>query len=500
MRIYENPIIPGFYPDPSIFREGEDYYLVNSSFEFFPGVPLWHSRDLVNWEQMGYILTRESQLPLERCRVSGGIYAPTLRRHNGIWYMITTNTHAGGNFLVHAEDIRGPWSDPVWIDHDGIDPSLFWDDDGRVYYTGTWIDGSNPQGIGQFEIDVNTGKKLSETKTIWYGTGGRCPEGPHMYKINGWYYLLIAEGGTEYGHMVTIARSRSVWGPFESCPHNPILTHRDDICSPFQALGHSDLVTDPEGNWWIVFHAIRPTNAQLHHIGRETMLAPLRWDDAGWPVVNEGKSVTAAMTGPGEGVGSVPNNWKDSFRGNTFAPRWSWLRNPDMTNYTLSQDGLTLRGSETTLDDIDTSTFLGIRQQQFDQRYETRMTLSGEGGCAGITVFHTAEHHYDLCVRRRGAGCAVWLRKRVADMQTESGPVLFADTDTLVLRIDTDRHTYRFFAGPREDALVQIGTGRSQLLSTEAMPCTFTGCFAGLFAQGDTEAVFRYFSAGTPAL
>ena len=500
MRIYKNPIIPGFYPDPSIFREGEDYYLVNSSFEFFPGVPLWHSRDLVNWKQMGYILTRESQLPLERCRVSGGIYAPTLRRHNGIWYMITTNTHAGGNFLVHAEDIRGPWSDPVWIDHDGIDPSLFWDDDGRVYYTGTWIDGSNPQGIGQFEIDVNTGKKLSETKTIWYGTGGRCPEGPHMYKINGWYYLLIAEGGTEYGHMVTIARSRSVWGPFESCPHNPILTHRDDICSPFQALGHSDLVTDPEGNWWIVFHAIRPTNAQLHHIGRETMLAPLRWDDAGWPVVNEGKSVTAAMTGPGEGVGSVPNNWKDSFRGNTFAPRWSWLRNPDMTNYTLSQDGLTLRGSEITLDDIDTSTFLGIRQQQFDQRYETRMALSGEGGCAGITVFHTAEHHYDLCVRRQGAGCAVWLRKRVADMQTESGPVLFADTDTLVLRMDTDRHTYRFFAGPRQDALVQIGTGRTQLLSTEAMPCTFTGCFAGLFAQGDTEAIFRYFSAGSPAL
>lgn len=498
MRSYQNPIIPGFFPDPSICREGGDYYLVNSSFEFFPGVPLWHSRDLVNWEQLGYILTRESQLPLDGCRVSGGIYAPTLRCHEGTWYMITTNTHRGGNFLVHAPDVRGPWSDPVWIDHDGIDPSLFWDQDGKVYYTGTWIDETGRQGIGQFQIDVSTGAKLSDTRTIWYGTGGRCPEGPHMYKREGWYYLLIAEGGTEYGHMVTIARSRSVWGPFESCPRNPILTHRDDICSPFQALGHTDMVTDEDGNWWMVFHAIRPTNAQLHHIGRETMLAPFVWDEEGWPVVNGGRSVTASMTGPGEGTAASQTGWRDDFSGDGFHPRWSWLRNPDMGNYTLSQQGLTLSGSETTLDDLDTATFLGVRQQQFDQRYETRIRISGEGGYAGMTVFHTAEHHYDLCVRRQGKGCAVTVRKRVADILVESDDVCFDDTDTLVLRIEANRNEYTFFAGPEEGQLVTIGTGRTQLLSTEAMPCTFTGCFAGLFAQGDTQAVFRYFSAAVP--
>ena len=208
MLTYQNPILPGFYPDPSICRVGEDYYLVNSSFEFFPGVPLWHSRDLVNWEQKGYVLTRESQLPLRNGRTSGGIFAPTIRCHNGRFYMITTNVTDGGNFFVWTDDINGEWSDPVWIDHEGIDPSLFWDDDGKVYYAGT---GRYEQGIYQFEIDLETGKKLSDTKIIWKGTGGKCPEGPHMYKINSWYYLMIAEGGTEYGHKETIARSRSVW-------------------------------------------------------------------------------------------------------------------------------------------------------------------------------------------------------------------------------------------------------------------------------------------------
>ena len=495
MRTYENPIIPGFNPDPSICKVGEDYYLVTSSFEFSPGVPLWHSRDLVNWTQLGHILTRESQLPLKNCRVSGGIYAPTLRYHNGRFYMITTNTHVGGNFLVWAEDILGPWSDPVWIDHDGIDPSLFWDDDGRVYYTGTWIDGDDPQGIGQFQIDIETGKKLSETKIIWYGTGGRCPEAPHMYKLGDWYYLMIAEGGTEYGHMVTMARSRNIWGPFESCPRNPILSHRDDICSPFQAIGHADITIDDDGNWWMVFHGIRPTNAQLHHIGRETMLAPFVWDEDGWPLVNCGKSVTAVMTGPGQGTQIRKKCWRDDFHGNAYDPRWTWLRTPQMDHYILTGQSLTLRGSCTTLDDIDTSTFLGIRQQQLSIRYETQMQFSGETGCAGITIFHTAEHHYDLCAKRVNRGVQLWLRKRVADILAESQPVLVDNTDSLVLRIDADKNFYTFSAGADSHHLITIGTGRTQLLSTEAMPCTFTGCFAGLFAEGDIEATFSYFTS-----
>lgn len=485
MHTYKNPIIPGFYPDPSICRVGEDYYLVNSSFEFFPGVPLWHSKDLANWEQIGYVLTRESQLPLDNAWTSGGIYAPTIRYHDGRFYMITTNCGGGGNFYVWTDDIYGEWSDPVWIDHGGIDPSLFWDDDGKVYYLGS--------GMHQFEIDLATGKKLSEVKKIWNGTGGRCPEGPHMYKRDGWYYLMIAEGGTEYGHMQTIARSRSVWGPFESCPGNPILTHRDDIGSPFQAVGHADIVDDPDGNWWMVFHAIRPSVAQLHHIGRETMLAPMVWDQDGWPLVNGGKSVTAAMTVEGAGDSIGWQNWRDDFSG-SLNPRWSFLRNPRMDNYGFGSAGLTLAGSGDTLNDH-RPTMLITRQQQFDLRYETEVTLSGTGGQAGLTVFHTCEHHYDLCVKSMDGGCRVWLRRRVVDMDAESAPVFFANADKLILRVDADKTRYIFFAGTDPEHLVQIGTGSTQLMSTEAMRCTFTGCFAGMFAEGDVTAAFSYFSA-----
>ena len=485
MSVYQNPIIPGFYPDPSICRVGEDYYLVNSSFEFFPGVPLWHSRDLANWEQIGYVLTRESQLPLSQAWTSGGIYAPTIRYHNGRFYMITTNCGGGGNFYVWTDDIRGEWSDPVWIDHDGIDPSLFWDDDRKVYYIGS--------GMRQFEIDLETGKKLSEVKQVWTGTGGRCPEGPHMYKRDGWYYLLIAEGGTEYGQMQTIARSRSVWGPFESCPRNPILSHRDDIVSPFQAVGHADIVDDPDGNWWMVFHAIRPTVAQLHHIGRETMLAPMIWDEDGWPLVNGGKSVTASMTVEGAGDSIGWQNWRDDF-GGSLNPRWSFLRNPRMDKYSFCEGRLTLAGCSDTLNDR-YPTMLITRQQQFDLRYETEMSLSGTAGQAGLTVFHTNEHHYDLCVKSQSGGCEVRLRRQVADIAAESAPVFFEGTEKLILRVDADKMKYTFFAGTDPEHLVQIGTGSTQLMSTEVMRCTFTGCFAGVFAEGDVTAAFSYFSA-----
>ena len=190
---YQNPIIPGFHPDPSVCRVGEDYYLVNSSFCYFPGVPLFHSKDLVNWEQIGNCLTRESQVKLTNAGTWGGIYAPTIRYNEGVFYMITTNVSDKGNFLVHTTDPRGEWSEPVWIKQGGIDPSLYFED-GKCYLV------SNPDvGIYLCEINPMTGEQLSESKRIWNGTGGRHPEGPHIYKKDGWYYLLISEGGTEYG-------------------------------------------------------------------------------------------------------------------------------------------------------------------------------------------------------------------------------------------------------------------------------------------------------------
>ncbi|HZK62351.1 MAG TPA: glycoside hydrolase family 43 protein, partial [Anaerovoracaceae bacterium] len=224
---YRNPVIPGFHPDPSVCRVGNDYYLVTSTFEYFPGVPVFHSKDLVNWEQIGHCLTRESQLPLNKCRASGGIYAPTIRYHDGLFYMVVTNVSGGGNFYVTAKDPAGEWSKPFWVNQGGIDPTIFWDEDGKSYFMSNGH--QSTEGIVISEIDLKTGKRTTEPIAVWNGTGGRYPEAPHIYKKDGYYFLLIAEGGTEYGHKVTIARSKNIYGPYESAPGNPILTHINRI-------------------------------------------------------------------------------------------------------------------------------------------------------------------------------------------------------------------------------------------------------------------------------
>ncbi len=508
---YHNPVIPGFYPDPSVCRVGADYYLVNSSFEFFPGVPLYHSTNLVNWQQIGHVLTRQGQLPLTGCRTSGGIFAPTIRHHNGRFYMITTNVGQPlQNFIVHTGDIHGPWSDPILLDQMGIDPSLFWDDDGRCYYVGTH-NAADGQCIGQFELDPDTGKRLSETRPIWYGTGGKCPEGPHMYKVNGLYYLMIAEGGTEYGHMETIARSDNVWGPFESCPHNPILTHRnlmpgyEEMCGPgyvdIQGTGHADLVEDSQGNWWLLFHAVRPTQGQLHHIGRETMLAPVQWVD-GWPVVNGGKPITAQMCTqdtPGAVPGAdgfVPQNPFSVAAAFTqmsrFPADWAHLRNPRPENYRFEQ-GLVLAACSDDLDSLGSPTFAGVRQRQFDAQVTALLEPSPqEGAQSGLTVFHTNEQHYDLLITTQNGQRQALLRKRVCDMVTETPPVTLPGDGAVRLQISSTKQGYTFSVSPQGSGPIELGHGRSQLLSTEVMAGTFTGCFFGVFAQGAAGSKARF--------
>ncbi len=503
---YRNPVIPGFYPDPSVCRVGQDYYLVNSSFEFFPGVPLYHSRDLISWEQIGHVLTRRSQLPLEGCRNSGGIFAPTIRYHEGRFYMVTTNVTGGGHFFVWTDDIHGEWSDPIWVKQMGIDPSLFWDDDGRVYFQSTFYDEkTHSQCIGQSEIDLKTGALLTETQPIWFGTGGKCPEGPHLYKINGSYYLMIAEGGTEYGHMETLSRSENVWGPFEGCPHNPIITQRDftgDYGNPtpdvIHGIGHADLIDDPEGNWWLVFHGFRPSQAMLHHIGRETMVAPVKWDSEGWLSVNGGRPIAPVMELPGK-EGFLPQtdfSFSEDFTGLKSLPaRWAYLRNPVEEHYRLL-DGLTLLGGDP-LDGLGAPTFVGVRQRQFDSVVTVEAEISS-AGCsqeAGITVYHTGEYHYDLIVTRRGGKKVALLRRHVCDLTEKSDCVELPETGRLILQIKSDRLHYEFFAGGANGELRPLGRVRTQPLSTEAMTGTFTGCFFGMFAQGEgCKAEFFSFS------
>jgi alpha-N-arabinofuranosidase len=476
---YQNPIIPGFYPDPSVVRVGEDYYLVNSTFEYFPGVPVFHSRDLINWRQIGHCLTRASQLPLARAGCSGGIYAPTIRYHHGLFYMVTTNVSNLGNFYVTATDPAGEWSEPILVDQGGIDPSLFFDDDGTVYFTSNGA----PGGIGQCVIDPTTGRKLTETRLIWRGTGGRYVEGPHLYKIDGTYYLMCAEGGTEYGHMETIARSDSPWGPFEACPHNPILSHRNRGGHPIQGTGHAEMVQAHDGSWWLAFLGFRNTGGDFHHIGRETFLAPVTWQD-GWPVVAPVELQMDVPTLP-------PHPWpaarvRDDFDG-PLGFAWNYLRNPELANYDLTArpGWLRLHGTALTLDDMDTPTFAGQRQRHLTCRAAARVefTPARAGDEAGLTVLMNNAHHYDLGITRAGNERIAFVRKRIGDLSAvvataalPHGPV------TLEVEAHPDR--YLFSVLPDDAACrVTLGTGLPRYLSSEVAG-GFTGVYFGLYATG----------------
>ena len=332
---FANPVISGFHPDPSVCRVDDTFYLVTSSFEYFPGIPLFQSEDLVTWEKIGHILTRESQLDLRAARASQGIFAPTIRWHDGVFFVTTTNVSGGGHFIVHATDPRGPWSDPVWIEQDGIDPSLFFED-GIAYFQSTVEpepDGEHlpdpgfVRGIQQCIVDPFSGAKMSPSRFLWAGSGGRFPEAPHLFRRGDYYYLLAAEGGTEAGHMVTIARAVSPWGPFESHPANPILSHRS-LATPIQSTGHADFIELKDGSWWSVLLATRPFKG-WHHIGRETFLAPVSWDDDGWPTIGESGTVLTEHVRPSlPPAEATAPSVRDDFEDLELGLEWTSLRRP----------------------------------------------------------------------------------------------------------------------------------------------------------------------------
>jgi beta-xylosidase len=507
---FPNPVIPGFHPDPSVVRVGSDFYLVTSSFEFFPGVPVFTSRDLVHWKQVGHVLTRESQLPLQKARPSGGIYAPTLRYHDGTFYMITTNVDGGGNFFVTAKDPAGPWSEPVWLrDFGGIDPSLFFDADGTVYLTGqgNGVPGQ-PRGIYQTTLDVKTGKLLQPLRLVWDRTGTRYPEGPHLYKIRGRYYLMIAEGGTEYGHMVTIARSDSPWGPFEACPRNPVLTNRqteNDV--PVQGTGHADLVEAPDGTWWMVFLAFRPISGYWHHLGRETFLAPVMWDADGWPVVNGGRPAGLEVKAEGLPAHRFP---EPSVRTAFDAPlgaEWNYLRNPNSSSYSLeTKPGwLTLRGEAAALGAVASPTWIGRRQQHFSVRAATLVDFvpGRDGDEAGISVYMSPDHRYEM-----GVGCAngrrqVFVRQRIGPyLETVTAAAPLEGSEPVVLQVQATPEEYKFsygiaMSGRPQTATTPLGKAAVRYLSSEVAG-GFTGVYLGLYATGNgrpasTPAHFDWF-------
>lgn len=482
---YKNPVIRGFYPDPSVCRAEGKYYLAASSFQYFPGVPLFESRDLVNWTPAGHALTRRSQVMLEGVRSSGGVFAPTLRCHEGRFYMVTTNDSTQQNFYVWADDIRGPWSEPVFVDQGGIDPSLLFDG-GRAYFISNGAADDGRAGVTQCEIDIRTGEKLTPSRCVWQGTGGRCLEAPHMYRIGDYYYLLAAEGGTEYGHMVVCARPREVWGPFESCPHNPVVTNRDQFPAILQGVGHGDLVQDWDGRWHMValgFRQIHPWQA-YHTLGREVFLLPVRWGADGWFTVGRGFAEEEYDL-----PGDFPQERKQvyTFENTRWDEDWCYLRHSHPENYELLEDLAVLRGSGVTLDEAASPTFIGLRQRDFDMELAVEVDL--RGGEGGVTVYMSELEHYDLAVRRSADGFQAVLRRSVGTVRQEEAAGLETGRARLIVRADS--LTYRFFidSGSGERCL---GQGMSKYLSSEVSG-GFTGVVLGLYAAGDGAAEFRSF-------
>lgn len=511
MKKYKNPIIPGFYPDPSICRVDDDYYLVTSSFEFFPGIPIFHSKDLVHWSQIGHVLDRPSQLDLDGVGPSKGIYAPTIRYHEGVYYVISTNVEKGGNFIVTSQNPKGPWSDPIWLeDCPGFDPSLFFEDDGRVYFTGT-CESSNGLGIfGDLEIwlqelDLKSMKLIGKRQVLWSGTGGLFPEGPHIYKVGKWYYLMIAEGTTFHYHSITIARSENLFGPYEGCPHNPILTHRNlGREHPITNVGHGDIVQTQNGEWWMVVLGSRQYGGyydteQIYfggyyrNMGRETFLVPLVWENE-WPVINPGIGrVEFEHQFPDLPEAKVPSLPAcDHFDKDELAYSWNFLRTPreKFWNIDLERSVLKLRLRPESLKELENPSFIARRQQHINYTVRTHMSFTPESNneCGGIVLFQNQDFHYRFIKTLNGSESEIKLIKRFKGKDECLGSAN-VQSQKLYLKVEAREQDLSFYYGEVSEewqTLVENVDGR--ILSTDIAGGELglhTGAYIGLYASSN---------------
>ena len=503
-----NPIMPGFYPDPSICAVGEDYYLCNSTFAYFPGLSLMHSKDLVHWEQIGNVLTRHSQLPLEGAGHSRGLFAPTIRYHEGIFYVICTNVTHGGNFVVTAEDPEGPWSEPHYLeDADGIDPSLFFDDDGKCYYIGTH---ENPDGVkynGDWfiyiaELDLREWKLKGEKMNVWNGALKGCiwPEGPHIYKENGYYYIMHAEGGTGPDHAVMIARSREIGGPYTGNPKNPILTHRHlGRDYPVKYVGHGDLIKTPRGEWFMTMLAVRPLN-RFTTMGRETFLAKVVWEED-WPVVNPGAGMLTErveidlpewdpVKDPGSytsrtgGKTTIPGSSKDyDFTSmKELGDEFLMLRNYPDDMYMLDGEGLKLKAGTDDIRQESSPSFIAIRQQHHSFKSSASFDPSSlkTGESAGLVLIQN--NLYNLRAEVTDGRCRMILCR-------DGNEEVVGETDysgIVTVSIAVDGLDAMVLCGDRE-----IGRASVSDLSTEVAG-GFVGCCIGIYASSNGKGSDTY--------
>jgi alpha-N-arabinofuranosidase len=527
--LYQNPLLSGFYPDPSICRAGTDFYLVTSTFAYFPGIPVFHSKDLAHWTQIGSAIHRPDQLHtngrtgFDGHRISEGLFAPTIRYHNGTFYILCTLIRNGGNFVITAADPAGPWSDPVWLDGAvGIDPSIFFDDDGKVWYTGTRPAPEGEAYPGNWEIylqELNPAvlcgaaqgsPLIGQSHGLWRGALRDCiwPEGPHLYKINGMYYLLHAEGGTGPDHAVCVARSESLFGTWKGKPSNPVVTHRHlgrraDIIN----VGHADMIEDTEGNWWMALLASRPFEG-VCPLGRETFLVPLFWEDD-WPFI-----------GTKSGLVELKIEQRDNKVAATLAARecrsrdyfnqekqqmslplhWLTLRTPakkEDAAFSLTENPAALRlfTQAATMRGKDPPAFAGRRIQHKDWTFSAafEFTPKTAGDAAGIVLLQSEDWQYRLEVTMDADGACFLRLVRAAGAPDEVMALLpYTPPATFVLAASCKDMEITFLYGNDADSLTAFARRADMKILSSEYAGGFVGTLAGLFATGNGADTGNY--------
>jgi xylan 1,4-beta-xylosidase len=527
---YNNPILTGFYPDPSICSVGDDYYIVNSSFSYFPGLPIFHSKDLVNWKQIGHAMDRPEQLDLKGAHVTRGLFAPTIRYNKGIFYIICTLIDKGGNFVITAKDPKGPWSNPVWLKEvNGIDPSLFFDDNGKAYILFNSIPPNNisvydgHRTIRMFEFDIANLKVIGEEKLLVNGGTDMAKkpvwiEGPHIFKKEGWYYLICAEGGTAYNHSEVVFRSKAVDGPYTSYEKNPILTQRHldpKRKDPVTTTGHADFVETPDGKWYAVFLGCRPYEGNYFNIGRETFMLPVTWKD-GWPHILEGnEEVPYHSPVPFPKRTTKVNNafngnflFNDDFKNSRLNYRWEFLRAPEKNWYSLSERKgyLAMQLLPQTCSGTDNPAFLGFRQQHINGYASIAINFkaAAENEKAGMLIFQNETHFYFLCQSILNNETVVQLYKAVPGDKDGKMELLQSQPLTnfngLNLKIESKGSTYAFYYATQKDKWQLLKDNvDAKFLSTETAG-GFVGSMYALYATSSgmnsgTKVFFKSFES-----
>lgn len=532
---FTNPILAGFYPDPSICQVGADYYLVTSTFAYFPGIPVFHSRDLTSWKLIGHVMNRSEQLNLDGQGVSRGLFAPSIRHHNGLFYVTCTLVDIGGNFIVTATSAEGPWSNPVWLPEvNGIDPSPFFDDNGKAYILYNSIAPDNKplydghRTIRMREIDLNTLKVAGEEillvnggvdiskKPVWI-------EAPHILQKDGYYYLIAAEGGTADQHSEVVFRSKSVSGPYVPYGKNPILTQRHldpQRQFPITSTGHADVVQAADGSWWAVFlgcRPYRPFEEGYFNTGRETFMAPVSWQD-GWPIINPGNELVQyrypVPMKPEGGDGRIPlsGNFtiRDEFTSDKLDLHWTFLRTPHDGWYDLKErkGWLALSVRPQSCSEKVNPSFLGRRQQHLrgSASVEIDFVATAENEKAGLVIFQSENHFYFLCKSVSGGNPEIQLYRSAKETSEASAMDLLASgrltpesgRKPIRLRIAADGGTYSFEYSTDQGQWISLKEGVDGRFLSTRVAGGFVGCMVAMYATSlgapsENKAYFNWF-------